>query len=92
MAKKLKKMVSKIAKKTLPKVETEKINPVRNPKNKPDNNIESSKKQFEVSNGVKRIKIRVIGIGGGGGNIISEIAQRIKIRFLFSPLIPISKL
>ena len=27
---------------------------------------------------IKRIKIRVIGIGGGGGNIVSEIAQRIK--------------
>ncbi len=27
---------------------------------------------------IKRIKIRVIGIGGGGGNIISEIAQRVK--------------
>jgi len=27
---------------------------------------------------IKRIKIRVIGIGGGGGNIVSEIAQSIK--------------
>lgn len=27
---------------------------------------------------VKKIKIRVIGIGGGGGNIVSEISQRIK--------------
>lgn len=27
---------------------------------------------------IKRIKIRVIGIGGGGGNIVSEIAQKVK--------------
>ena len=77
MTKKLKK-VAKIVEKTLPKVETERIHPVRNLKNKRDNNIKLLKKQFEVSNGVKRIKIRVIGIGGGGGNIVSEIAQRIK--------------
>ena len=78
MVKKLKKIVSKIAKKALPEAETERVHPVRNLKNKPDNNIKSLKKQFEVSNGVKKIKIRVIGIGGGGGNIVSEIAQRIK--------------
>ncbi|MFQ6049804.1 MAG: cell division protein FtsZ [Candidatus Paceibacterales bacterium] len=27
---------------------------------------------------IKKIKIRVIGIGGGGGSIVSEIAQRVK--------------
>jgi len=32
---------------------------------------------------IKKIKIRVIGIGGGGGNIVSEIAQRIKNRVSF---------
>ena len=83
MVKKLKKIVSKIAKKALPEAETERVHPVRNLKNKPDNNIKSLKKQFEVSNGVKKIKIRVIGIGGGGGNIVSEIAQRIKNRVSF---------
>ena len=83
MVKKLKKIVSKIAKKALPEAETERVHPVRNLKNKPDNNIKSLKKQFEVSNGVKKIKIRVIGIGGGGGNIVSEIAQRIKNKVSF---------
>ena len=32
----------------------------------------------EKFNGVKKTKIRVIGIGGGGGNIVSELAQRVK--------------
>jgi len=38
------------------------------------------KKTVVKSNGdkIKRIKIRVIGIGGGGGSIVSEIAQRVK--------------
>jgi len=30
--------------------------------------------EFEV----KKTKIKIIGIGGGGGNIVSEIAQRVK--------------
>ncbi|MEK7071870.1 MAG: hypothetical protein AAB959_01105, partial [Patescibacteria group bacterium] len=30
------------------------------------------------SEGVKKVKIRVVGIGGGGGNIVSEIAGRVK--------------
>jgi len=51
MAKKSKKTAQKIAEKTLPGVETEKI---------------------------KRVKIRVIGIGGGGGNIVSELSKRVK--------------
>jgi len=32
---------------------------------------------------IKKIKIRVIGIGGGGGNIVSEIAQRIERKVSF---------
>jgi len=32
---------------------------------------------------IKKIKIRVIGIGGGGGNIVSEIAQRIRKKVSF---------
>ena len=39
--------------------------------------IEEPKKKVEKDK-IKKIKIRVIGIGGGGGNIVSEIAQRIK--------------
>jgi len=38
--------------------------------------IEEPKKKVEKDK-IKKIKIRVIGIGGGGGNIVSEIAQRI---------------
>jgi cell division protein FtsZ len=37
----------------------------------------------EETEKIKKIKIRVIGIGGGGGNIVSEIAQRIKNRVSF---------
>lgn len=32
---------------------------------------------------IRKIKIRVIGIGGGGGNIVSEIAQRTKAKISF---------
>lgn len=32
----------------------------------------------KISNGIKKTKIKVIGIGGGGGNIVSELAQRVK--------------
>jgi len=31
-----------------------------------------------ISNGIKKTKIRVIGIGGGGSSIVSEIASRMK--------------
>ena len=76
MAKKSKKSIKKL----LPKAKTEKINPVRK-KNSywKMRKIEPLKSlSSELSNGVKKTKIRVIGIGGGGGSIVSEIAQRIK--------------
>ena len=71
MAKKSKKLTQKLIKEISSKVETEKIHPVKSSRG----GISSKTKLF---NGVKKIKIRVIGIGGGGGNIVSEIAQRIK--------------
>jgi len=76
MAKKSKKITQKLIKKISPKVETEKIHPVKSSRG----GISSKTKLF---NGVKKIKIRVIGIGGGGGNIVSEIAQRIKNKVSF---------
>ena len=39
--------------------------------------ITAEKKNLEPD-GVKKTKIRVIGIGGGAGNIVSEIASRLK--------------
>jgi cell division protein FtsZ len=39
--------------------------------------IRAEKKNLELD-GVKKTKIRVIGIGGGAGNIVSEIASRLK--------------
>lgn len=51
--------------------------PVRDYKRK------KKKQRKQVSNGVHRPKIKVIGIGGGGGSIINEIApQMTKIDFL----------
>jgi len=35
-------------------------------------------KKESISNGVHKTKIRIIGIGGGGGSIVSEIMSRIK--------------
>ncbi|TSC75562.1 MAG: hypothetical protein G01um101430_404 [Parcubacteria group bacterium Gr01-1014_30] len=32
----------------------------------------------ELSNGVKKTRIRVVGVGGGAGNIVSELASRLK--------------
>lgn len=53
---------------------------------KKENSKKGLSKKDEISNGVKRIKIRVLGIGGGGSNIVSEIASRIgtsqKVSFL----------
>jgi cell division protein FtsZ len=57
--------------KPLPKPEAEKIHPVKSS----SGGISSKTKLF---NGVKKTKIRVIGIGGGAGNIVSEIASKIK--------------
>jgi cell division protein FtsZ len=82
MVKKSKKIAKRIAEKIPPKTKTERVRAVRNLWKKNDNNIKSLKK-LEVSNGVKKIKVRVIGIGGGGENIISEIAQRIKNKVSF---------
>ncbi len=48
------------------------IYPVRDYKSK------KKAQSTEISNGVRRTKIRVIGIGGGSGSIISEIISRIK--------------
>ena len=42
---------------------------------KPLPEVKTEEAGFDKS---KRTKIRVIGIGGGGGNIISELAQRVK--------------
>ena len=39
--------------------------------------LKKKPKRAEIER-IKRIKIRVIGIGGGGGSIVSEIAQRVK--------------
>ena len=78
MAKKFKKITQRLIKEISPKVETEKVNPVRKFRRNQENKITN-----RVSNGVKKIKVRVIGIGGGGGNIISEIAQRIKNKVSF---------
>jgi len=40
--------------------------------------VKKRKEKENLFKGIQRTKIRVIGIGGGGGSIISEIAQRIK--------------
>jgi cell division protein FtsZ len=39
---------------------------------------ERKTKRESVSDGVHKTKIRVIGVGGGGGSIVSEIISRIK--------------
>lgn len=67
MAKKSQKKIEK----PLPKPEAEKIHPVKSSRE----GISSKTKLF---NGVKKTRIRVIGIGGGAGNIVSEIASKIK--------------
>jgi len=71
--------MAKKPKKSLPKIETEKINPVR--KKVSHGKMRKIKLpkplSSELSNGVKKTKIRVIGIGGGGGSIVSEIASRV---------------
>jgi cell division GTPase FtsZ len=36
------------------------------------------KAKTERISSIKKTKIKIIGIGGGGGNIASELAQRIK--------------
>ena len=76
MVKKLRKTI----KKSLAKPETERIYPVRKKVNHwKIKEIKSLKPlSSELSNGVKKTKIRVVGIGGGAGNIISEIASKIK--------------
>jgi cell division protein FtsZ len=67
MVKKPQKKIEKL----LLKPEAEKIHPVKSSRE----GISSKTKLF---NGVKKTKIRVIGIGGGAGNIVSEIASKIK--------------
>lgn len=49
---------------------------MRKQKKKPAKKRAFSKKK--ESDDVKRIKVRVIGIGGGGSSVVSEIAQRVK--------------
>lgn len=49
---------------------------------KKDVKRKSSKKTLQLD-GIKKTRMRVIGIGGGGGNIVSEIASRVpKIDFV----------
>ncbi len=50
------------------------VHPVRNSRNRKNNKLSLSQ---QISNGVHKIKIRVIGIGGGGSSIVSEIASKI---------------
>jgi cell division protein FtsZ len=50
------------------------VHPVRNSRNRKN---DKSGLRGQISNGVHRIKIKVIGIGGGGSSIVSEIASRI---------------
>ena len=67
------KKVVKIKKTKIPKVASDNtIHPIRDYKSK------KKAQSTQISNGVHRTKIRVIGIGGGGGSIISEIIPRIK--------------
>ncbi len=40
--------------------------------------VKVKKAETEKTSVIKRTKIRVIGIGGGGGNIVSELAQGVK--------------
>jgi cell division protein FtsZ len=76
MAKKIKKVLK--IKKFLTEPERNKINLVRKLRG-----IQENKKFDRISNGVKKTRVRVIGIGGGGGNIVSEIASRIgKVSFV----------
>ena len=49
---------------------------MRKQKKKPAKKRAFSKKKEPED--IKRIKVRVIGIGGGGSSIVSEIAQRVK--------------
>lgn len=69
--KKRKKVKRKVAKKTFKKLRTQKL-----PKTPPTKISLLDKKSF-LKGKIKKIKIRVIGIGGGGGSIVSEISQRI---------------
>jgi len=46
--------------------------------------IKTEKEDIRESDMVKKIKIRVIGIGDGAGNIVSEIAQRVKRASFFA--------
>jgi cell division protein FtsZ len=50
------------------------IHPVRNLRNRKNDKLGLS---WQISNGVHRVKIKIIGIGGGGSSIVSEIASKI---------------
>jgi len=39
---------------------------------------ENNKKQLPSESSAKKVKIKVIGIGGGGGNIVSDLAKKLK--------------
>lgn len=76
MPKKIKKRARKLSSARLlarPKPNIGRINPVRKLQG-----VQETKKTDMVSNEVKKTKIRVIGIGGGGGSIVSEIASRME--------------
>ncbi len=47
-------------------------------KEKPAEIFPLGKKDLQESERIKKIKIKVLGIGGGAGNIVSEIAARLK--------------
>ena len=58
----------KIKKRVLKRKKEKKISPVKKIE------TEEPKEEFKI----KKTKIRVIGIGGGGGNIVSELSSRVK--------------
>lgn len=64
---------------TKTKLETKKVSPINPIRYRKTRKIKLLKSlSSELSNGVKKIKIKVVGIGGGGGNMVSELAVRVK--------------
>jgi cell division protein FtsZ len=70
MPRPLVKVASKIRSKILNIKAVESIRPI--------NSLAVKPKLVEPEFEIKKTKIRIIGIGGGGGNIVSEIAQKLK--------------
>ena len=69
---KTKKVGKKNKKKPVAKAKARKKIAVRRPK------PQATRIEKPESEGIKKVKIRVIGIGGGGGTIVSEIASKMK--------------